>query len=412
VLRMRRYKLRVALITLLLSAAVTAGATVLHVPDDHSTIQAGIDAAAENDTVMVADGTYILNGNYDIDFDGVNLVLMSESGNPDDCIIDCQGTASDRRRGFYFHHDETADSRVVGFTVTGGFATMGGAVNCDNASPTFDNCVFAMNTGDNYGGAVALFQSRPRFINCRFLANGTHEPGMVFGGAVYATDSPATFDTCLFALNHAVDGYGGAVYFEGYPPPPLTRLDEPVFNHCTFVQNTASYGAAIAVYDTEMLFNNSLLAFNGPGGAVWCDENGRVSLFCCDVFGHNLGDYIGCLLGQAGQNGNFSADPMFCDSDVVNYEIHMDSPCARYNNSCGVRIGSERIGCGYTCGDVNSDGTINIIDIINLINYVYKDGPEPYPWKAGDINGDGEINILDIIPIILYKYKGGAPPSC
>jgi hypothetical protein len=51
-------------------------ATIIHVPDDSTTIQGGINGAVDGDTVMVADGTYTGEGNRDIDFTGKAIVMI------------------------------------------------------------------------------------------------------------------------------------------------------------------------------------------------------------------------------------------------------------------------------------------------------------------------------------------------
>ncbi|MFH2036837.1 MAG: dockerin type I domain-containing protein, partial [Candidatus Zixiibacteriota bacterium] len=61
-------------------------------------------------------------------------------------------------------------------------------------------------------------------------------------------------------------------------------------------------------------------------------------------------------------------------------------------------------------GDVNYDGKINIIDIVYLIAYLYKGGPEPQPERrVGDCNCNNAIDILDIVEIIDYLYYGSGP---
>ncbi|GEM_PF-3153912 len=66
----------------------------------------------------------------------------------------------------------------------------------------------------------------------------------------------------------------------------------------------------------------------------------------------------------------------------------------------------------YVPGDFNNDCLINILDIVNLINYKFKGGPAPIPYRSGDVNGDCEINILDIVYLVNYKFKGGPAPVC
>ena len=49
-------------------------------------------------------------------------------------------------------------------------------------------------------------------------------------------------------------------------------------------------------------------------------------------------------------------------------------------------------------GDLNDDSTINIIDIIQLVNYILSD-PPPY-ISSGDLNGDLILDIIDIVSLV------------
>jgi hypothetical protein len=49
---------------------------------------------------------------------------------------------------------------------------------------------------------------------------------------------------------------------------------------------------------------------------------------------------------------------------------------------------------GFLQGDMNEDGTLNILDVVALVNIILS-GSEPNP--LGDLNGDGEYNILDVV---------------
>lgn len=64
------------------------------------------------------------------------------------------------------------------------------------------------------------------------------------------------------------------------------------------------------------------------------------------------------------------------------------------------------------CGDANLDGTVNILDVVFLINFKYKEGPVPTRLDLCDVNNDGSINILDIVKIINFKYKDGPALDC
>jgi hypothetical protein len=52
-------------------------------------------------------------------------------------------------------------------------------------------------------------------------------------------------------------------------------------------------------------------------------------------------------------------------------------------------------------GDVNGDGAINVVDIVNMVNFALQsDEPTTYESWASDLNEDGEINVLDIVSVI------------
>jgi len=75
---------------------------------------------------------------------------------------------------------------------------------------------------------------------------------------------------------------------------------------------------------------------------------------------------------------------------------------------------SDGIGdiCEYICGDVDDSETVNILDVVFLINYLYHGGLAPDPIESGDADGNTILNILDITYLINYLYKDGAPPVC
>jgi len=61
-------------------------------------------------------------------------------------------------------------------------------------------------------------------------------------------------------------------------------------------------------------------------------------------------------------------------------------------------------------GDVNADGSINILDVTYLVGYLYRDGPDPIPLQSGDPDCNGNINILDVTYLIAYLYREGPAP--
>ncbi|MBN2055576.1 right-handed parallel beta-helix repeat-containing protein [bacterium] len=178
-----------------------AGAMVHHVPGEYSTIQEAIWAAASSgDTVLVADGTYSGPNNRDIQFNGKSLTVRSENG-PENCVIDCEGTAVSLHRGFYFSMEGPA-SVLDGFTIRNGYVdndrpgTMdnGGGILCLYASPTIRNCIVTACTvtgATSCGGGICYHHAEyPVLESCRITDNqADFGGGVAFCSANRATDT-------------------------------------------------------------------------------------------------------------------------------------------------------------------------------------------------------------------------------
>jgi len=67
---------------------------------------------------------------------------------------------------------------------------------------------------------------------------------------------------------------------------------------------------------------------------------------------------------------------------------------------------------GWVCGDVNSNGAVNIADLTYLIAYLFGGGPPPLPYYRGSVNGDDKVNVSDVTYLIAYLFGGGPAPVC
>ena len=54
-------------------------------------------------------------------------------------------------------------------------------------------------------------------------------------------------------------------------------------------------------------------------------------------------------------------------------------------------------------GDMNGDATLNILDIVALINYVFNDNENPF----ADLNDDGTVNIVDVVMLVNLVLNWG-----
>jgi len=414
-------RLPLSLLPVILIIGVTfarpAQAGAIHVPGDYPTMQEAIDAAPEGSVIVVAPGTYTGPLNTNLDFGGKALELRS-SGGPEVTIIDCEFPSDNR--GFRFHNGETASSIVDGFTITRGIESRfqndssptirscifslhnQSAIMCENSSPVISQCSFLDNPESQ--SASAIYCRNNSFLTvdgCLFARNDASAGGMgggiyvdssslmvsnsVFqdneaegGGGIAAVFSSLTISHCDFQRN-STDNYGGAGihldtstaaitgcrFYDNNPVGDGSALNlwftaTAIVTYCSFVANGNSGSCQI---DSDprgkLTIENTIIAW-GDGCALGCSD-GTTTLRCCDVFGNQGGDWVGCIAGQQGNEGNFSADPQFCDLATGDLTLNESSPCLPGNHpqghDCGL-IGAFDQGCGPTAVDSSTWGAI------------------------------------------------------
>jgi hypothetical protein len=354
---------------------------------DFVTIQGAVDSVASHDIIELTDGVFTGPGNHDVDFRGKRITVRSRSGVPEACVVDCDGSGANPRRGFRFHSGEGPESRLEGITIHDGYGDFGGGIYCTGASPSLENlrlsacqasddgggiclddtasasigsCTFYGNwAADDGGGLFAGHWSSPVVSDCRFEYNSAGDRG---GGAAFVVNSFPEVAGCLFRENAGTNG-GGLIFVYAYGP----------VDSCLFEANTASYGGAVQCYGNAQatitrctmvdngavegggifLRNNSspsihasIIAFSNDGGAVArYDDTCNPTFSCSDLYGNMGGDWTGFVVSQLPGNDNLSADPMFCDPEGGEYTLHEASPCLAGGNACG-----ELMGCfGAAC---------------------------------------------------------------
>jgi hypothetical protein len=69
-------------------------------------------------------------------------------------------------------------------------------------------------------------------------------------------------------------------------------------------------------------------------------------------------------------------------------------------------------GFPLVCGDFGLDGWVNVLDVVQMVDYLFFGGPPP-PRPGGiDVDGDGSFSVADIIYLVDYIFFGGPPPHC
>lgn len=262
------------------------------------TIQAAVDAAADDDTVWVSNGVYA-TGQGAVAAGGTNrvtvgrAVMLRSVNGPQVTIID----GSNLVRGVYLATNAVLD----GFTVTRCWAaTSGGGIYCDGDA-LVTNCHILRNSCIVDGGGVA----HGRIWNCLIAQNRMEHILTHHGAGVYCADvrnsqifsNSAVFcrgagiyggtaSNCAIQFNVAEHYYGGGA--------ERCQLDD-----CVIVSNTAELSGGGVSESTN---RNCLIAYNTVyGDLAYITHGGGANeslVLNCTVFGNSVDHHASATPGH------------------------------------------------------------------------------------------------------------------
>lgn len=70
-----------------------------------------------------------------------------------------------------------------------------------------------------------------------------------------------------------------------------------------------------------------------------------------------------------------------------------------------------RLGAWFRRADVNTDGGVDLADVIFLEQYLFSGGADPACLAAADVNDDSLFNLADGITLLSWLFSGGLPPE-
>jgi parallel beta-helix repeat protein len=348
----------VAISILLITTSALAG-TIIHVPANQPTIQAGINAANDGDTVLVAPGTYVEN----INFFGKAITVRSSGGTKVTIIDGAQNGAV-----VTFANGETNASILQGFTVQNGNYVSGvgegGGISVEGSSPTIIKNTITNNKACEGNGIGVGFGSP--IIQTNVITNNSNAGCGGIGGAGIGLRGASSAQIIGNTIsNNSADSYGGGI--------ALWSANAVLIQNNVISGNTAgNNGGGISMFnDTSSVIvvqnlikgnraptgngvywsnppsafvNNTIVdsPLSSGGSTVWADgfgypvkivnnvivaSGGAINAFTCnyadfptltftfnDAFSTKGAAYSGMCTDQTGTNGNISANPKFIGS--------------------------------------------------------------------------------------------------
>jgi len=385
---MKSFTLIISLLTFLV---FSLSAQIIHVPANQPTIQAGINAAGNGDTVLVDEGRYFEN----IRFMGKAItvtskyILDSNTSYINNTIIDgSQAQDPDSAATVMFINGEDTTSILNGFTITGGTGVFyslyqvlsGGGVYASNSgSKIVNNKITKNHVDDNMAGGAGIMCWWNSVDTWTIIENNiisyntsTANGQTAFGGGICVTTNAIIKNNIIHhnsCTNTGQFADGGGIEVDKQPGSNIiVNIYNNMIQHNEVNGTSTVWGAGISFMRASGTFNNNLIANNvvntpttGYGGGI-CIKNTSNIVIQNSTFANNTvnttggGIYVesataeltNCIIWNNSPNelegafsisysniegggwpgtGNINIDPFFIGTGDHPYALHDDSPC-------------------------------------------------------------------------------------
>ncbi len=258
---------RYIFIPILTLGALTA--EVLHVPSQYSSIQDGLDNAAEGDTVLVAPGIYyeqIYWPSYtqDIKLIGSGVETTIIDGNQVETVIIIPFSPGSAPLD--------TNTVVKGFTIRNGYALKGAGVRVIRGSPILEDLLITDNVAyyynsltDSFGAGLYISSDSGVIVRNVTIRNNVNMGSFYSsGGGVYCRESSPTFINVTVRNNVTFTGGGSGMYFL-YSTPLLVNVTITE-NGSEDEEGNPNGGRAVSLEDSGLNMFNVVISNNLVGG--------------------------------------------------------------------------------------------------------------------------------------------------